>query len=402
MEAYVLDANRVRDQVVDMFESFIWTERFAQWGDFELHIQATPATRSLLTAGTKLAMNKSNRMMMVETITDKQNSDGKVVLEVKGRSVEALLEDRTAANAAAATAPWVINLAPAAVARKIFTDICITGKLSPYDILDDVVASRMPGINASTITEPIDPIIWSQPPQSVYQALSELCNTWVMGFRMLRYDVDKKLYFDVYTGKNRTTRQTTNNPVVFAPELDNLQNTSEFSTVEGFKNVAQVFTPNGYLEVILAEIPPDSDDFDRRVLAVVADDITLPYGTAPGGVPDAARTAFIAAATQRGKEELAKCRAVQAFDGEIRQNSQYLYGIHYDLGDVVEQRNGSGMANDMRVTEQIFVHDKEGERSYPTLELNQFINTGSWLSWETGKKWADYSADVTTFWSTLP
>jgi hypothetical protein len=56
----------------------------------------------------------------------------------------------------------------------------------------------------------------------------------------------------------------------------------------------------------------------------------------------------------------------------------------------------------MRVTEQIFVHDKEGERAYPTLTLNQFINTGSWLSWETSKKWIDYDADFATVWASLP
>jgi hypothetical protein len=51
----------------------------------------------------------------------------------------------------------------------------------------------------------------------------------------------------------------------------------------------------------------------------------------------------------------------------------------------------------MRVTEQIFVGDKEGDRAYPTLAMNQFINTGSWLSWTSNITWLDMNADPTTW-----
>jgi hypothetical protein len=134
------------------------------------------------------------------------------------------------------------------------------------------------------------------------------------------------------------------------------------------------------------DVPPDTAGFDRRVLTVDASDITLSAGTA-----------LDAALLQRGKEELAKTRAFQAFDGEINTNSQYKYQVDYWLGDLVEMRNVDGVANQMRVTEQIFVSDKEGDRSYPTLTVNQFINTGSWLSWESNQQWIDLDADPTTW-----
>jgi hypothetical protein len=53
----------------------------------------------------------------------------------------------------------------------------------------------------------------------------------------------------------------------------------------------------------------------------------------------------------------------------------------------------------MRVTEHIFVQDAEGERSYPTLTLNVFINTGSWLSWLNKKMWAELGDEE---WADLP
>jgi hypothetical protein len=386
MEVYTLDALMRREEVIDDFESLIWTERFLPWGDFELQMRPTLAARSLLTEGTKIAMNKSLYVGEVETIVDEVNEDDVKVLTIKGRTIEKIMEDRTAAITKGATTNWVVNGVPAAVARWIFKKVCVEGVLSEFDVIPFIHEGLI--LPASTIPEPIDPIIWSQPPQTVYKALYDLCSAWNLGFRILRKYDTTELYFDVYAGSDRTTRQSLLSPVIFAPELDNLHNTSELRTSEDFKNVANVYTPSGFLEVFGTAVDPEIDGFDRRVLTVVADDIS--------------GTGWESAALQRGREELAKHRAFQAFDGEIAQNSQYVYGQDYYLGDLVEQRNTDGVSNDMRVTEQIFVHDKEGERAYPTLTLNQFINTGSWLSWETSKKWIDYDADFATVWASLP
>ena len=236
----------------------------------------------------------------------------------------------------------------------------------------------MPG---NTILEPIDPITVDLEPQTVYQAITDICNVWSLGFRLLRNFDQSQLYWDVYAGNNRTTSQKVLPPVVFAPELDNLQNTTELKSIESAKNVAYVYSPAGFLAVYTADVDTTVSGFDRRVLVVNANDITADNTNVQGAL------------LQKGKEELAKNRATQAFDGEINQNSQYKYQRDYYLGDVVEMRNVDGVSNEMRVTEQIFVSDKEGERAYPTLELNVFISTGSWLSWQGNQQWFDLDAD---------
>lgn len=382
MEVYILDSLLRRDRVIDRFESLIWTERFKAFGDFELTIRSTIESRSLLTTGTMLAINESYRVMVVETVEDGVSSDGKAILKVSGNSLESILEDRIAKYSTANTTTdptWKITLPPADVARLIFKRICIDGVLSPYDKIPYVIeGSIMPG---NTIKEPIDPISVELEPQSVYQAITDICNVWSLGFRLLRNFDQSQLYWDVYAGNDRTTAQTVLPPVVFAPELDNLQNTTELKSIESAKNVAYVFSPAGFLAVYAADADSTTAGFDRRVLVVNATDITSDNADVQ------------AALLQRGKEELAKNRATQAFDGEINQNSQYRYQRDYYLGDVIEMRNVDGVTNQMRVTEQIFVSDKEGERSYPTLELNSFITTGSWLSWESNQEWIDLDPD---------
>jgi len=401
MEVYVLDSLRRRIDVVDKFESLIWTERFREFGDFELNVRSTPTSRALFQAGTHLAMNESYRVMTVETVEDGTDDDGKRLLKVTGNSIEALLIDRAARNSPTSVADWVITDTPGAVARKIFKDVCVTGLFDPGDKIEAVVEAMHPKMISSNILEPIDPVtvtLPALPPTTVYDAIKELCDVWTLGFRLMLDFTSNQLYWDVYAGNDRTSGQTTRPPVIFSPDLDNLTNITELNSIESSKNVAYVFAKNGSYIYYPDDIDPLTDSFERRVLIVDANDITLPYGTAPSGVKDAARLAFEAACKARGQKELSQNRAFQAFDGEINRNSQYKYQQDYYLGDLVEVRNTDGVANLMRITEQIFTSDREGERAYPTLTKNTFVNTGSWLSQRT-KAWADMTTEE---WATMP
>jgi len=323
-------------------------------------------------------MNESNYVMVVETVEDAEDSEGRRKLTVKGRSLESILTDRVAKESLSdlTTSPkWTITLPPADVARKIFHDICVTGVLDPNDVIPFITEGSF--LSPDTILEPIDPITVELDPQPVYDAIVDICNVWTLGFRILRHYDLSELYFDVYSGSNRTSSQTTLPPVIFTPELDNLQNTKELTSVDKAKNVAYVYSPAGFAMVYGLGVDPEVEGFERRVLVVNATDITSENPDVPSAL------------AQRGNEELAKYRTYQAFDGEVSQFSQFKYGRDYNLGDLVETRNLSGVTNNMRVTEQIFVSDREGDRSYPTLTLNTFINTGSWLSWLNNRVWSE-------------
>jgi hypothetical protein len=176
--------------------------------------------------------------------------------------------------------------------------------------------------------------------------------------------------------------------VIFAPDLDNLSNTKELTSTALAKNVALVYAQNGSAVVFATGTDPSVSGDDRRVLLVKADDITLPAGDD-----------LQAALQQKGLEELSKCQKIYGFDGEIPQLGSYVYGDPegYDLGDLVEQRDEDGFGTNMRVTEQIFVSDAQGERSYPTLSEVITINPGSWYSWDSNQVWDD--VPDTTYWA---
>jgi len=393
VELYILDALYRRQYIIDQYISLIWTERQAVYGDFQLNIYSTHQSRSLLKLDTYLALDRSNYIMRIESFEDDLDADGQRVLIIKGRSMEAILLDRVAKESLSdlTTSPeWVITDTPANIARTAFHDICVSGILDVGDIIPSISeTSLMP---ASTIPEPVDPITLKIKPTTVYDVVStQICAAYDLGFRMLRDDSTGLIHFDVYAGSDRTTGQTTLTPVVFGPQLDNLQNTKELTRIDTAKNVAYVFSPVGFQMVYATGVDPTIEGFERRVLMVDASDVTS--GTS---------AEIEAALILKGMAALTASRVYFGFDGEISQNSQYVYGRDYNMGDLVELQNTDGVAAEMRVTEYIFTNDDQGERSYPTLTSNIVINTGSWLSWTSNKAWFDFDTDTTSVWGNQP
>lgn len=381
MEGYILDALYRRTRVIDKYESFIWTERYAAAGDFELKLHSNQENRNRFLAGTRLALDQSQRIMTIETVEDTTDSEGRNVLTLTGRSLEIVLDDRApGANSFPpdATPRLSVNGLPAAILRKLFNDICILGTQSLSDRFPGVVMGR--GIfPEDTIPEPIEPLVAEIELDSLYNITKTLCEAYDLGFRLVRNYDTTQLYYDVYSGSDRTSSQTTLAPVIFSPSLDNLQNTKALSSIALVKNYAFVISPRGHQIVWAQDVDPSrTSGFDRKMLLVKADNIT-----------DEDIDVANAKMVQRGREELAKYRSFSAFDGELNQNSKYKYGEHYHLGDLVELRNIDGATNRMRVTEQIFVSDAQGDRSYPTLSLNKYVAPGSWLSWDQNKVWED-------------
>lgn len=379
MDVFVLDDYLVRDSVVDSYFSFIWSERVSSLGDFELVVANTNEAKNLLAIGKRLGINESKRVMDIETHEAKVDDEGRNVLTITGRSLESILMERIAWNNATAgseTKPkWVITGTPAEAARWIFYQVCVAGAMSPSDIIPFYVTGTT--YPADTIAESPDSVVFELEIGTVYERIKDICDQYKMGFRLYKGPDDSKLYFNIYQGNDRTTQQSVLDPVVFSPSLDNLAKIQELTSVENLRNVAFVYSKTKSIFVYTDGTDSSTSGFARRVLYVDAtsvDETTEPNLTK--------------ILTQKGYEALAKNRSITAFDGEISQADQYTYGLHYELGDLVEMQSGFGVTNNMRVTEQIFVSDENGSRSYPTLSVDLLITPGSWLAWDANEEWA--------------
>lgn len=383
MELHVLDGDRRRTEVVDDFESCIWTERYSGYGDSELVIRSTPGVRSLFPTGKWFVQNQSSRIMEVETIEEKV-SGGKTMLSIKSRTIEKILEDRTAMNSSTNTAKWTLTGTPADIARTMFNTVCVQGYPSTLEKIPylETVFTTIP----VTRPEPTNTITIEIEKQTLYKSIKELCDAYGLGFYLVRVNDTANLRFKIISGNDRTMSQTTFPPVVFGSSLGNLEDTTELMSVQNFKNVAHVFSPNGAVTVYAPGFDNTVSGFQRRVLTVKADDIT-----------DAAGSALTTKLTQRGYDELAKARGIFAFDGEIPKQGSYQYARDYNLGDLVSMQSSNGTISSMRVSEQIFVCDEQGDKSYPSLSVELTAQPGSWGAEDPTDTWA---AATTETWST--
>ena len=386
MEVLILDKLLRPIDVVDTFESMIFAERRKELGDFELVTLSTPANKKRFVANTWITIDKSRRVMKIETIEEKVNDELKMVLIIKGQEITKVLQMRAALKAIAGPgiAPvWVIQDQPADIMRYIFRQICVLGTVTSDDIIP-FIQDGLTQYPASTIPEPSAEIVWQQKPASVFSAEKDLADIFDLGFRLYRDLNASKLYFDVYAGSDRTTAQTLNEPVVFSYDVENLQNTRELLDISKEYNIIQVvyvykdvsdndvaltvevFDPDG--------IPPEGFDRKTKVLMI---------STIPEEITDIPAYLY-----QAGLDELMKSRPIGAFDGEVSNSSEYVYETHYYLGDVVELRSISGATAYMTVEEYIFVEDVNGERSYPTFTTRKFIDPGTWASWKYNVEWS--------------
>ena len=62
-------------------------------------------------------------------------------------------------------------------------------------------------------------------------------------------------------------------------------------------------------------------------------------------------------------------RYIKSVDGEIVPDNQFKYGVHYNLGDVIEVEGNTGVIQAARITEYIRSQNNAGEKAYPTVSM---------------------------------
>lgn len=362
MDLYVLDSTFGKVALIDDFFELVWTERYSSMGDFVLKMPSNTAYRSLFTAMPRLTIPQSKRVMCVEIVEDAIEENGTSYLRVTGRSLEMVLENRSAWRDITTADPvnleWTMLGTPAEIARAVTESIIITGLLSPYDVIPNLSSASI--FPADTIPETAGSISIKIDPGPLYNFLTSMAEKYKFGFRLVRETDTDQLYFNVYTGVNRTSLQNTYPAIIFSPELDNMFNTTELTSISGAKNVAYVISNRGIKTVYLDGIDPTISGLDRRVLTLKVD--------IPADDPATGLFYDVQAQLQvAGLNALAEAQGFRAFDGEVQFPRALEYGTGFNLGDLVELRNKDGITTYKRVTEYIFTSGPEGDKSYPTL-----------------------------------
>jgi hypothetical protein len=374
MEPYTLDRNFQKQDVIDGFKSIIWTERYYGDSEVELVVPVTLEMIQKLSVGMFLGIEESERIMSLETVTIEDN-----LMKFSGISLLPWLDNRfvrTSANhedkywyIEGGTAGWTL--------WEIVNKMCCAG--SPY--LDGTIPTGVtnpeqlvvPGLGLNNYDNSGPTIKVGVPFGPVYKALREIATTYEIGMQITLdsvTDTSFALGFRSYKGVNRTSGQTDNPIVRFSPQMDSFTDIKELQSIAALKTLVYAFAPGNSDELKpLITVPgvsslsgPQYTGFDLRAQMIFADDVTTDQ---VGG----SAANLVSILNSRALDELTDHPFVKSVDGEIVPDVQFKYGVHYNLGDVIEVEGNTGVVQTARITEYIRSHDSAGEKAYPTVSM---------------------------------
>jgi hypothetical protein len=369
MELYTLDYNFRKREIIDQFSSVIWTERYSTEGDVQLVVDATPEMISELVEGTFLAQSNSKEIMLLET---QDIVNGK--LTVTGNTLIAFLKERIIRTEIAHEIRyWPVTGSPGQIIADIVQEMCIGGAYLLPGALDNVDSVRaiIPNLSIGDVDTLLSSIDIAVPFGQVYDVIKPIAETYKLGMSLYldsATEDDYSLIFKTYNGRNLTSDQTTYPIVRFSSILDSLTNAKELNSIAGYKNVVYAYAPS--LEGLATEAGvafanSDSETsvgFNRRILMLFCDDITTDEIGASGEL-------LQSILNQRARDALANNNYTRVVDGEVVPQSEFKYGNHYGLGDIIELQGHSGLTQKARITEYIQSQDSSGERAYPTVSV---------------------------------
>lgn len=352
MEALILDRQYDTLAVLDTFTSFIWTDRYQGYGDFQVVMPVDLDILEFLKQDNYLSLSRSDRYMIVENIETQTDVESGNTLTVTGRSLESILERRVISAYTVLTGSLQDGI------QRLLNENAINPSNQNR---------KIPGLTFRASTDPAITALTVDVQylgENLYDTILDLCKDHDIGFRILPQGAGG-FVFELYAGKDRSYDQNSLPPVVFSPSFENLLTSNYLESKKALKTAAIVAGEGEGAARKIAEAVDNSgggSGLDRREVFVNAGDVSSSDGSEEG-MPEAT---YLAQLRTKGSEALADTKVTQAFEGEIDASLQFVYGKDFFIGDVVQIKNEYGMEAKSRVSELVLSQEAEGEAVYPT------------------------------------
>ena len=331
-----------------------------------------------LPEGTFLSVDESDEVMIIENVNDEDGN-----LKLTGISLLPWLnnrfvrftpkhEDKEYLMPAYGPPGWVL--------WAIVYYMCVEG--SPY--LNGTYAIGIPPAQAQQFAIPGLGLIAHDnsgtnveiaiPYGPVYNTMLEIALEYEIGMQITlesATDTSYFLGFRSYKGLDRTSGQTENQPVRFSPHMDSLTGIKELRSIAALKTLvysfAQGIKEDDNPELVTAPGMANRTDapytgFDLRALMIFDTEISAE-------TEGITQPIVVDLLNKIAANELIKNKSIKVVDGEIVPTSQFKYGVHYNLGDIIEVQGNSEIVQACRVTEYIRSQDEAGEKAYPTVTM---------------------------------
>lgn len=347
MEIYVLGTDLNIIDMIDSFESSIWTVQYFSQNDFELVVPATPyyidllQKDRLLCRGVDREGETYNNVMIIENIsitTDWENGDK---LTVTGKGLKSIVGRRIVWKQMNLTGNVETGI------RQVITENII----SPTDATRKIDGFQL--TEEAGITDTFDVQLLGE---NIAEWIESTCQTYGIGWDV--YIDGKKYIFKLYKGVNRSYSQKDVLPVVFSDEFDNLLSSNYSYEKAEYKNAALV---GGEGEGINQRTTSIGDATGLQRYETYIDGSSV---SSNGKI--ITEEQYYKLLQNYGKEQLSAVMFTEKFEGNVEPSGNYTLNKDYFLGDIVQVINEYGISATPRIIEIIESEDENGASTVPT------------------------------------
>lgn len=350
MEILLLNHELEVIDIVETFESIIWTDRYGAYGDFEICTKATEKVLSAMRPNYYLYSADSDRVMIIESrkLAD-EYEDGDYMI-FAGKSLESILNRRIIWGVMVLTGSLQNGIA------KIINDNIISPSIESRKIENFIFEySNDPAITSLTIDSQYSYA-------DIYETIKDLCAANGIGFKITLSE-DSKFIFKLYSGTDRSYDQLLNPYVTFSSNFDNLISGNYSESYGHFKNVALVAGEGEGTDRITITVG-EASGLDRREIYTDARDLSKTVSDITLSDEE-----YFLQLARRGIEDLLSYIPEKTFDGQADTSNMFVYGEDFFLGDIVNFESDYGIEAKAQITEIIMSQNTTGIEIYPTFTM---------------------------------
>lgn len=350
MSIYLLDTEFSRTKLIDEYISLIWTNRYAEAGDFELYVAATVDNVSIFKTGMYLSNTLSEHLMIIETIEIKSDIEEVAKLLVTGRSLESLLARRIV---------WNQTVFKNKNIQDIIFELLKDSIISPVNAsrkIDNFIFERLESTQINSIR-----LDKQYTGDNVYTVIHELCEQYGLGFKLIR--VNNQFRFGLYMGKDHTHGM--DSFVTFSPRFDNLISSNVIMSIRDNVNIACVAGEGEGASRKIISAGTETSGIERMELFVDARSVSSKTENDTVISPEQYNSILI----QKGMEELNVHQSKTTIESEVDYNGIFKYKKDFDVGDIVNVSNEFGYSGKLRITEIVTSDSVDGITIVPTFKV---------------------------------
>lgn len=378
MNLYILDTNFNFIETIDQYESFIWTERYRECGDFEIYTRVSPRFLDVFKPNYYLLNPDSEYLMIIEERTITTDVEDDSSLCIVGRSLESILDRRIVWKQTILEGSFQ-NAIEKLLNEAIIAPEDTTRKISNFRFQKSTDSK----ITSLTVEAQIDE------GSNLYDIICTLCELKDVGFKIV-LDNQNGFVFSLYKGEDRSYAQDKLPYVLFSPGFDNIissnyyENYSEIKNVvlvSGLRYVSEEVEPDPVEDSGTTETPPEdttmTETKEEPVYIVVGSESGLNRRETYTDASDVSSQdeegndipieTFKTLLEERGDETLLEYKVVINFEGEMDTTQSFKYEEDFFMGDVIQFVNEYGIESRARIDEIVYSEDETGIKTVPTL-----------------------------------